>query len=276
MSRDFFAEEQQPVTWVRGFAVHATHLIVAFYVLTMLVCTGFKFSQSEGLLLPLVFTSTAVLHGEIWRVATYGLVNQPSLWFVIDMAMIIWFGRELEKFFGRRVFLKLFGALYFIPPVALTLVGVWWPSMLAGQTGGLALFVALATLYPGVMMLFNIQAKWIAMILVGIYSLIALSDRNWTSLITLWSTTGFAHAFVRHAQGSFTLPSLRLRRSKPAGTVRPSTRTAEPASAPQRAAMSEMDELLDKIARSGLGSLTKKEREKLAQAREELMKKTGR
>src|ERR1051326_4912635 len=96
--------EHQPVTWLNGHAIYAAHFIVVVFVASMLVTTVFQFLNADRLLTWLIFDSEAVFHGQIWRVFTYGLYNPPSLGFAFDMLWIIWSGREVEKFFGRRKF----------------------------------------------------------------------------------------------------------------------------------------------------------------------------
>ncbi len=273
-----YSQEQQPVTWVRGYPLYTAHVIVAVLVASMLASTVLLATNFGGVLAWLSFSSDAVLRGQIWRVLTYGLNNPPSLWFVIDMFMIVWFGRELERFFGRRVFLTLYGSIYLLTPVLLTLLGFVRPSQLAGQTGAFALFIAVATLHPDLPMLFNLLAKWVAAILVATFALMAVAARDVVGLITLLGTSGFAWAFVRHQQGLLALPKFRLRRRTPKLTVIPGFKTdpaptAGAAEAPT--SMAEIDALLDKIATSGINSLTKQERAKLEAAREGLMKRGG-
>jgi hypothetical protein len=109
----------------------------------------------------------------------------------------------------------------------------------------------------------------------------ALSGRDWTGLITLWATTGFAFSFVRWKQGRLTLPEFKLFEKKPKLRVLPDLppkvepKRAEPARAPalSKDATSEVDALLDKIAQSGIGSLTAQERARLESARAELLKR---
>ena len=63
-----------------------------------------------------------------------------------------------------------------------------------------------------------------AIILVALYALIHLSNRDTISLVSLLATTGFAFAFVRYQQGHFTLPSFRLPRRQPKFQVLPGGR----------------------------------------------------
>ena len=271
------SDEHQPMLWLRGYPVYAAHFIVLVFVVSMFVTALLNLFNVGGLLSGLIFSSTQVLRGEVWRVVTYGFVNVPSLGFVIDMAMIVWFGREVERSFGRRSFLQFFAGVYLLTPLLLTIVGWWFPSSLVGETGAFAIFIAFATLFPNAPIFFALLAKWVAAILVGIYTLIALNNRDLVALLSLWATTGFAFAFVRHQQGRIELPKLNLFRRGPKLRVLPDLpaekKTSSKVANSHASSMAEVDALLDKIAQSGIGSLTAKERAKLDAAREELLKR---
>ena len=278
-------DEHQPVTWIRGQPIYAAHFAVLVFVVSMLVTAILMFARSTSAFVWLGFNSEAVLAGQVWRVVTYGFLNQPSLWFAIDMLMLVWFGRELEKFFGRRKFLQFYIGLYLLKPALFTVIGLFLPTTFSGQTGSLALFVAFATLYPGAMLMFGLLAKWVAIILVALYTLIAFSNRDTVGLIWLLASTGFAFGYVRFQQGHFTLPSFRLPRRPrfqvlpdPAVSTRAGPAKKNPPAKPAReASVSEMDALLDKIARSGMASLTPDERARLdAAAKAHSQRKTGR
>jgi len=277
------SDDHQPLMYWGSVPLYAAHVLVIGFVVSMIATALLMFTGvAAGLENALAFSSVHVLKGEIWRLITYGLVNRPTLWFAIDMMMIVWFGRELEKFFGRRKFLGLYTGLYLLPPLVLTLIGTWFPTQIAGQTGGFGLFIAFATLYPNVGMLFNLLTKWVATILVGLYALIALSGRDWVSLISLAVTTGFAVYFVRHAQGLISLPSMTLRSAKPKLRTLPDLKSDRPERTVGRkespvGSMAEVDALLDKIAKSGIGSLTSKERAVLDSAQQTLkQRRSGR
>jgi hypothetical protein len=265
--------------WWRGHPFFAAYFVVAIYVASMLATTLLNFLKIDAHFVWLTFTSEQVWRGQIWRLVTFGLVNPPSIPFVVDMLLIAWFGREVERHFGRRLFLILYGAIYLITPLILTLIGLASPMAFFGVTGALALFVAFATIHPGAPVFFNLIAKWAAIILVAILSLMALDRRDWRALVSMWTTVGFAFAFVRYHQGLLQLPSFRLPTRKPKLRVLPdlpvkSASKPTPATvAPANASMAEVDALLDKIAKSGLSSLTAKERAKLEQGRESLLRR---
>jgi membrane associated rhomboid family serine protease len=267
--QDFSSNEREPLFHLGDYPIHTALAIVLFYVATMVVTTVCMALRVTALFDWLPFESAAVWQGQVWRLFTYGLVNRPSLWFVIDMFMLAWFGRELERFFGRRIFLQFYAGLYLLMPLLFTVLGLWWPTSLTGQTGAFALFIAFTTLYPNVAFFFNLLAKWVAWILVAIFTLIHLSSRNVTGLLSLWCTVGFAFCYVRYEQGALTLPSFRrATRSVSRGESAPAPRAAAKAA--------ELDTLLDKIARSGLHSLTPGERVRLEQLSQEANRRRGR
>jgi membrane associated rhomboid family serine protease len=290
------SDDHRPLFWVRGYPLFATHAIVLVLVVSMIATTSLMAFGGSAVLEAVSYASARVLGGEVWRLLTYGLVNPPSLWFAIDMVLIVWFGRELERELGRRNFLWLCLGLYLAPVLLLTLAaGFGLGTSLTGQGGGFGLFIAFATLYPGALLLFNLQAKWVALILVGIYALIGVAQRDVAGLLSLGATAGFAYACVLQLRGRPLFPWRITRPAKPAaarGTAakvipfptpasKPAARpvtapTSRPAAASVPLAdMAEVDALLDKIAHSGIGSLTAAERARLDAAHQSLKRRSS-
>jgi membrane associated rhomboid family serine protease len=255
-----YSDEHQPVTWMGGHPIYAAHFVALVFAGSMVINAVLKFFTLDGVFDGLTFLSPAVLHGEVWRVFTYGFVNSASLWFVVELLMLVWFGREVERFFGRRKFFTLYVGLYLVPPLVYTLFGLARPTVLAGESAGFGLFIAFATLYPNAVMLFNLLAKWVAWVLVGLYALEMLSVHDGFGLASLAATVGAAYGYVRFQQGRLTLPTVAFPRRAPPPP-------------PPINATAEVDALLDKIARSGLASLSAKERAKLDAARQDLQKR---
>ena len=267
-------DEQQPVMWLRGYPVYAAYFLALVFGVSMVATSVFMALNAAHLLTWLPFLSVNVMRGEVWRIFTYGLLNPPSLWFVIDIAMIASFGREVEKFFGRGKFLGFYACIYLLTPLLFTLLGLWFPTQISGEVGAFALFVAFATLYPDVVMFFGLLAKWVAVILVGIYSLMELAGHEWLGLLSLWVTVAFAFGFVRYQQGMLELPQFGFPKGSSEQPAPDSGRTAA-ASPAKGKSMAEIDTLLDKIAQSGMASLTPKERAKLDSAREYLARRAS-
>lgn len=268
-------DDHEPWFHLRGYPLYATHAIVLVYVVSMLLCTLAGMQGAGALASLLGFDSARVFQGQVWRIFTYGLVNPPSFWFAIDMVMLVWFGREVEKFFGRRVFLKFYAGIYLLTPVLLLLFGFVTRTSHVGETGGLAMFIAFATLYPAAQMMFGLSAAMWAIALLGINTLVIIYGRSLFGLVSLWVPAVFAFAFVRYEQGRFELPSIRV----PSFGKRPKLRVLpkpDPDDDEIDEPMAEVDALLDKIAKSGIGSLTAKERERLEKARAELLRRESR
>lgn len=273
------SEEHEPVTWLNGYPLYAAHFVVLVFVVSMLATTLLPYVGGAAVLTWLPFESTRVLRGEVWRIFTYGFVNHASLWFVVDMFMLAAFGREIEKAFGRTKFFQLYAGLYLLSPLLFTLIGLRQPMYLQGEIGSFALFIAFAALYPNAVMLFNMLAKWVAVILVAIYTLMALDAHDGIRLISLLVTVTFALGFVRYQQGRITLPSFRMPSRGPTLRVLPDPKPAQGTgrssgrSPAKQESMVEIDALLDKIAHSGMASLTPKERAQLEKAREDLKRR---
>jgi membrane associated rhomboid family serine protease len=266
------SDEHRPVLWFRGYPVYAAHVIVAAFALSMF-CTAFlNLFNAETFLRALSFNSSELLRGQVWRALTYGFENRPSVPLVINLAVLAWCGREVERYFGRRSFLLLFAGLYLLPPVFFGSVGLWWPTEFFGEKVCFAVFIAFAAIFPEAPIFFTLNAKWVSIILFGVYTLIFLNYRDAASLVTLWITSGFAYAYVRRHQGSFSLSVPNpFRRKQKLRVLEGNPHAAVPQEPP--ASMSEIDALLDKIAQNGMGSLTTKERAKLDAARADLLRR---
>ncbi len=270
--------DQQPVTWWRGYPIHSAALLVIIHVATMIATTLAMAFGLGGLLNALTFSSSAVLNGAVWQIGTYAFVHPPSLWFAVEMYLLWVFGREVERYFGRRDFLRLYGILLLLIPVVLTIYGLVRPAVYFGAGSiHFAIFIAFATLYPGAPMLFSITAKWAAIILVGISTLQALGQNDWASLIALWVSVGVAWAYVGVSRGNLVLPRINnpFKRRPKFRVVRPEPAPSATRKAPngEDASMDDIDPLLDKIAKSGINSLTSAERARLERARAALLKK---
>jgi membrane associated rhomboid family serine protease len=273
------SEDQRPLTYWNGYPVYATTLIIAIHVVAFLVTALIITMGAGGMLNYLAFSSVDVLRGgQIWQFLTYGFIHLPEtgIWFAIEMLMLFWFGREVEQYLGRKAFLWLYAGLMLLVPVALTIVGFAIPTAYAGSRAvHFAIFVGFAALYPSAMMMFGLAAKWVAIILVALSAVQAIAYHNLPDLVTLVATLGAVMLYIGHHRGQITLPTMDFLKPKPKFSV---VRDESPRPRSRRAPVEEsevdaIDPLLDKIARSGLASLTPKERERLEKAREALLKK---
>ncbi|HEY8901420.1 MAG TPA: rhomboid family intramembrane serine protease [Chthoniobacterales bacterium] len=277
------SEDYSPITWVGRVPIYATTLLVILHVLGMIgtavamSMAGTPIPAASPILEPLLFSNFDILRNfKIWQFFTYAFVNQPNIWFAVEMWMLYSFGREVEKFLGRRAFLWLYLSLLLVGPAALTLLGLAGvPAGLAGSvTLHFAIFVAFVVIYPSAQVLFSLQAKWVAAVLLGIYSLQFLAAHMWESLGVLWLECACAVLMLRYSgatQASFDswLPvggdDFRPARRDPPAKQREELTEAE--------LHSSIDPLLEKISKHGIGSLTKRERQRLEQARTALLER---
>jgi membrane associated rhomboid family serine protease len=277
------SEDYYPITWIGRMPVYVTTLLVALHVAAMvgvtiaLSMTGVALPDESPWIYPLIYSSPAVLkHFALWQFVSYAFVNTPSIWFAIEMWMLYVFGREVEKFIGRRAFLWLYIALLLAAPVALTLLALAGvPSMLAGSGSiHFAVFVAFVVLYPRAEIFFTLQARWVALVLFGIYSAQYVASRLWVDLGVLWLECASAILMLRLSgatAASFDswLPA-REDDSRRESRSRKAARKEEKDDADL---CDSIDPLLEKISKHGIGSLTKRERLRLEQARHALIER---
>lgn len=277
------SDDYKPITWVGRHPVHVTTLLVGVHTLLMVAACLLSAFGGAGFLAWLIFDSAQVIGlGRVWQIATYAFVHLPFsgmalLWFAIEMYMLFAFGRELERFFGRRAFIILYALLLWVPTLFLTFFGLWMRLGLAGSAAiHFGIFVAFATIYPNLEMFLRIQMKWVALIFIAIGTLAALANQDWASLIVLWSTVLTAVSFVRLRGAGPELEwwdnfKSRWQPKPKFHIVHRDTprRDSEPENIHES-----IDPVLDKISKYGINSLTASERRALDRARNRLLKKS--
>ena len=273
------SDDYRPVTWMGRFPVDVTTILVAVHVVVAILTCLVVAAGGGAVLNFMLFDSARVLGaGQIWRLGTYAFVHSPSmlLWFAIEMYMLFVFGREVERFIGQRAYIALYALLLFVPSFVLT---VWGLGQRTGLAGSLALhfgiFIAFATIYPSAELLLRITAKWSAVILGAIYVLQLLAYNAWTDLAVLLTSIAVGFFFVRLRGVGPELvwwENLKARlQPKPKFKVVPKP---TPARRDDDDISESVDPILDKIAKSGIGSLTPSERRILDRARDRLLKES--
>jgi membrane associated rhomboid family serine protease len=277
------SDDYQPVAWVGRYPVDVATLLVAIHSLIMVItCFLMAFGAAAFLNLFLFDSAQVLAMGRVWQIVTYAFVHAPYsastlLWFAVEMYMLFVFGREVERFIGRTAFIILYALLILAPAILLTVGGVWTRLGLAGS-GALhfGIFIAFATIYPSVEMFLRIQAKWVALVLAAIGTLGALAGRDWSSMAVLWVTIATGFFFIRlRGIGPELVWWDNLKstvQAKPKFHVVPKPgprRVIEPEDE-----LESIDPVLEKISRSGIGSLTANERRALDRARTRLLKKS--
>jgi rhomboid family protein len=274
------SDDYRPVAWMGRYPLDVTTMLVGLHVAAAVFAAILVAIGQGAILVWLQFDSAAVWYGaQVWRLFSYAFVHAPSglLWFAIEMYLLFVFGREVERFIGRRSYIGLYLVLLITPPVLLTVWGLWQPSVLRGsQALHFGIFIAFATVYPRAEILLRIMAKWIALILAAVYTFQLLAYHAWSDLVVVWASIGAAFLFIEWTGAGPELAwwsALKERFApRPKYRVVPKmrpTRTADPEDV-----YGSIDPILDKISKFGIGSLTASERRQLDRERERLLKKS--
>jgi rhomboid family protein len=277
------SDDYRPVAWMGRYPVDVTTMLVGVHIVCAIL-TALVFAVGHsGLVNYLVFDSALIWSGaQVWRVFTYAFVHAPStlFWFAVEMYMLFVFGREVERFIGRRAYIMLYVVLLLTPPALLTIWGFWQRSGLSGSVAiHFGIFVAFATIYPRVELLLRIQAKWVALILAGVYTLQLLAYHAWSELVVVWTSIGVAFLFVELNGAGPELVwwnAFKARFApKPKYRVLPKPRPRQASGRMESdEVQASIDPILDKISKFGIGSLTPSERRQLNRERERLLKRS--
>jgi membrane associated rhomboid family serine protease len=274
------SDDYRPVAWMGRYPLDVTTMLVGVHVAAA-VFAAILVAIGQGAILGwLQFDSAAVWYGaQVWRLFSYAFVHAPSglLWFAIEMYLLFVFGREVERFIGRRSYIGLYLVLLITPTVLLTVWGLSQRSVLAGsQALHFGIFIAFATIYPRAEIFLRIMAKWIALILAAVYTFQLLAYHAWSDLMVVWASIGAAFLFIEWTGAGAEIAwwgALKARFApRPKYRVVPKmrpTRTADPEDV-----YGSIDPILDKISKFGIGSLTASERRQLDRERERLLKKS--
>lgn len=170
----------------------------------------------------------------------------------------------------------LYLVLLFAPSIVLTLWGLSERTGLAGSPAlHFGIFVAFATIYPSAELLLRITAKWMTLILAAIYTLQLLAFHAWTDLAVVWISIATAFFFIRLRGVGPELvwwENFKTRlQPKPKFKIVPKQ---PPTRHEEDDVYESIDPILDKIAKSGIGSLTPNERRMLDRARNRLLKES--
>src|SRR5207249_6273475 len=273
------SDDYRPVAWMGRYPVDVTTILVGLHVACAILAAILIAFGAGSMLAYLQFDTAALWSGgQVWRLFTYAFVHAPSalLWFAIEMYMLFVFGREVERFVGRRAYIALYLILLITPPTLLTVWGLWERSVVAGSPAlHFGIFVAFATIYPRAELFLRIMAKWVALILAAVYTLQLLAYHAWSELVVVWTSIGAAFLFIEWSGAGPELAwwtAVKARFApKPKYRVIPKLRPPPPAESDD--AYASIDPVLDKISKSGIGSLTASERRQLNRERERLLKK---
>ena len=281
---------------VSRYDITTVDIMTALAVLSM-----FVWAASRTLWSNLAFLSPAVRSGEIWRLVTWPIAEEPGIFAVISIAFFWSFGQTIESLFGRTKFLIWVLSVTVLPALVVTFAGMLSSDLEAIEFGLGPLFLAgiwvYAATYPNVRW-FEVIPLWALAAGFTLLQLLTLSGTRQSGGILLLLLTvcvalsvgrslGFATAWpiphVPIGAGVGSGGGRRQKRSKPSPPKRPKRggagqRVVEgpwrrdpesaapkvvPPSGPSPADQAEMDGLLDKISEQGMDALSGVEKARL-------------
>ncbi|MFZ4115783.1 MAG: rhomboid family intramembrane serine protease [Chthoniobacterales bacterium] len=160
----------------------------------------------------LCYSSSGVWQGQVLRLVTYAFVNPPSIWFALEMMMLYYFGREVERLLGSKKFTMLYLGLTLLGSSLLQLLSLRGISeqMSGAQSIHFAIFAAFVAIYPGLPFLFGVAARWMLLGLLTLSILQFLEARQFTSMM-IFLTESLGAILFMMAQGYWGLLPDRFR-----------------------------------------------------------------
>jgi membrane associated rhomboid family serine protease len=286
-----------------GNALHRLIIYnVVVYVIMVVLGVVLKLSGAPDLyatihgwlILPSWLTGAGSLLTRPWTLLTYAFVHEEFFHILFNMMNLYWFGMLIREYLGARRLVSLYilgslvGALLFLLALNFIpeLVRRFGPVAVQGASGGVvAIIVGAATLLPDytfmLILLGPVRIKWIAAVLV-LLSVSGLTGGNagGQAVHLGGALLGFVYIKQLRAGRDLGAPVQAVGRwfsnlfgggdggstSRPAMRVTSRGGKAAPPKASNTADQVIIDQILDKINRSGYESLTKEEKQQLFRA----------
>jgi hypothetical protein len=266
--------------WFRVGEVEVTTTVI---MVALGVASMFVYAVDQATVFRGAFAGWLVRDGEIYRLATWPLVNPPdSIWVILTLVFFWFVGHRIEDEIGRVRFLALMVVTTILSAAVVTAIPLTSDT---GSGYGLSilafgLLVVIAIRDPQQPWFFGIPIWILVAVFAAVDVLRLVGDRLWgylllEALVIVCTTVGAAVYGVLDV-----LPFLpRAGAPRPSGGRRAKRRarggkgtvTQGPWSSPSgstpagpsRLEQAELDVLLDKIGQSGIDSLSKDERRRL-------------
>jgi len=269
------SKDHLPLTWWKQQPVYLAAIIALIGGASIILTAILGFESAPWL----IFTyQNAFSGGRFWTAFTYVFFNPPDIWVVLGCFLLWNFGEAIERHLGRRSFIRLLVILWLTPPALVTLMGLagFKGSLLLGMMLGCPLaagvtilefgvFNAFAALYPRAkisLIVITLDAWMVALLFSSIYAFRHIAGRQWAELIVLLGCIAMAWLYIIFEKGALKLPSLPKRAPQ---AKKPAKKSSTPT----------VDDILDKISRQGMQSLSAEERRILDKASDEMKRRAG-
>jgi membrane associated rhomboid family serine protease len=247
---------------------------LSVFIIQMLTPNGFSglspLLQTFGLVPAKVLPQ---LH--IWQFVTYMFLHGGFIHLLFNMFAVWMFGSEIERVWGRRLFLSY----YFVTGIGggITYTATAWgsPAPLVGASGAVfGILLAYAILFPDrkilLYFIFPIKAKYFVL-LFGLLELMAAAQPQMDGIGHFAHLGGMLFGYLYLKGSGLHLPGgmkeirsawQRKRTRSKLRVVKPDKRDG----GKKKVEKDRVNEILEKISREGLNSLTEEEQEILRQA----------
>jgi membrane associated rhomboid family serine protease len=219
---------------------------------------------------PTVFTQP-------WRLITYSFLHAGFFHFLFNMLWLWWMGRSVEETIGPRSFIMVYlGATILGALVDAGLAQIFGSALVIGASGAVTgILVAFAMLFPRApIMLFllpPIEARFFVVGWIAIDILFLGSGDNVARLVHLGGALGGYLLIKAHQNGTDLSKVIRyfeylFGRLKPSPSTKPKNKNmsiVKDVEIVEEVDQTELDEILEKISKSGYDALTKEEKQKL-------------
>ncbi len=260
------------------FRVGRLEVGTVMLVVLGVVASWLAWVVAPGLPQALAYAPELLGSGQVWRLVTWPLANDLSLWSIISLFFFWYFGTDLERAIGRT-------------PMAWLLVGIWGSLTAAATAVGLLLaggwglagisVVQFAVLlvwiaeYPDRRFLFNIPAWVFGLVLVALQVLQAVAARDLGGLLSLLLGLALIAITARRVGllSHFSWIPGAVGSRRPRQRVRREPKVSRAQARQDARSMTDrerLDALLDQINERGLNSLTDAERKELLRLRDRL------
>ncbi len=238
----------------------------AIFILQFIAQTILKTSLLESMF---GLTTAAVLQGYIWQLVTYSFLHGDIMHLLMNMLTLWMFGSEIEAHYGNKAFLKFYFFCVFmggLVTVIASMFGFPQGTVIGASGGTFGLLAAFAFLWPNreiiFMLIFPLRAKFFVMILM--LMIVFSQGGHIAHMAHLGGILG-AFIFIKLYQGwqsngsgtnwslSRYLQKRRFQRYQQEMYNREN-------------AKKKVDELLEKISKEGMNSLSRSEKKFLNEA----------
>ncbi|MEM7386849.1 MAG: rhomboid family intramembrane serine protease [Verrucomicrobiota bacterium] len=293
---------EKPFFYLGRYPVNLTLLLVLIHSAGLIISV----IVGPGIERILDFSTNEVRNGKFWQLITYPFFVPPIMLVgeAISLVFFFLFGRMVEERFRRDGLLNLYVVLVIVPSLVLLVLSflLGRPFQLVGiSTISLSIFLAFVFIYPDARMLFGLIAKWVALFFVVVYSLMFLGNRNFVEFSMLWLRIGLTYGVLRYLGLPALFPSAEqklfgwlpdketrarrksrknlkvVKRGDEGGKKKKKpfkSKLAPRVSVPEdKKEVASIDDVLEKISKTGLASLSDDERKRLESASESLTNK---